>query len=143
MSKVTNLTIQATKGLIAFLFIYTSSSKILGFEKFVFELQKSPLIPLGLEDVFAILIIASELGVSYLLYQKERLGLYSSLFLMTAFTSYLFTIKTFSNYIPCSCGGVLEKMGWTNHIIFNIFFVLLLIISILSKDKLEKAKFYA
>ncbi|MCC9073533.1 hypothetical protein LNQ49_18305 [Flavobacterium sp. F-65] len=31
----------------------------------------------------------------------------------------------YSSYLPCSCGGILEKMSWLEHLIFNFIFVLL------------------
>ncbi len=29
-------------------------------------------------------------------------------------------ILNYSEFIPCSCGGILEKMDWKTHLIFNI-----------------------
>jgi hypothetical protein len=37
------------------------------------------------------------------------------------FTTYIILILNFSSFIPCSCGGILEKLGWTEHLIFNFF----------------------
>jgi hypothetical protein len=31
----------------------------------------------------------------------------------------------FDPELPCSCGGILQSMNWTQHLIFNIFFTLL------------------
>jgi hypothetical protein len=41
------------------------------------------------------------------------------------FTFYIVIILNFSSFIPCSCGGILEKLGWREHLIFNIFFLFL------------------
>jgi hypothetical protein len=41
------------------------------------------------------------------------------------FTTYIIIITRFSPYVPCSCGGVLQKLGWTEHLVFNIVFVVL------------------
>jgi hypothetical protein len=46
------------------------------------------------------------------------------------FTTYIFLILNFSDYIPCSCGGVLEKMGWTEHIVFNLIFIVIAAIGV-------------
>lgn len=47
------------------------------------------------------------------------------------FTAYIVIILHFSYFVPCSCGGILEKLGWTEHLIFNVVFVLLAIVAIL------------
>ncbi|MFV0573800.1 MAG: MauE/DoxX family redox-associated membrane protein [Xanthomarina gelatinilytica] len=131
MNKKSKLFISITKYLVALLFCYTAISKIIDFNNFVFQLEKSPLIPVGLGVFFGIAVILSELIASYYLFVKEKKGFYFSLFLMVSFTAYLYTIIHFSYYIPCSCGGVLEKLDWNTHIIFNLLFVVLIIASIL------------
>lgn len=58
---------------------------------------------------------------------------------MAMFTTYIFIILNFSTFVPCSCGGILEKMGWTEHLIFNISFLLLAVLGIfLSTEKKEE-----
>jgi hypothetical protein len=65
------------------------------------------------------------------MYPKDRLiALYGSLYLMIGFSVYIYLILNYSDFIPCSCGGILEKLGWTEHLIFNISCVILLLISI-------------
>src|SRR5690606_30720407 len=67
-----------------------------------------------------------------LLFRRWRLqALYLSLTLMTSFSAYIVAITRFSEYIPCSCGGVLEKMSWDQHLLFNIGFVIITVIAIL------------
>jgi hypothetical protein len=53
------------------------------------------------------------------------------------FTAYIIAITKFSDYIPCSCGGVLQEMGWGEHLVFNICFVLLALAAILCYRKQE------
>ena len=68
------------------------------------------------------------------------IGLYAAFTLMTMFTVYIIAILQFSYKIPCSCGGILESMGWTEHLIFNIGFVLLAvggIVMFYSKEKIN------
>ncbi len=126
-----------TKYLVVLLFCYTAVSKIITFEQFVFQLEKSPLIPLGYGELFGIAVILGELLASYWLFMKEELGLYFSLFLMSAFTVYLYVIINFSYYIPCSCGGVLEKLDWNTHIIFNLLISAFIIVSILKRKTIS------
>jgi len=44
---------------------------------------------------------------------------------MLMFTSYIIVILNYSSFVPCSCGGILEKIGWKEHLIFNIVFTIL------------------
>jgi hypothetical protein len=32
---------------------------------------------------------------------------------------YIYLILEYSEFVPCSCGGILENMGWKSHLIFN------------------------
>jgi len=57
-------------------------------------------------------------------------ALYAAFSLMVMFTAYIAFILNFSDYIPCSCGGILEKMSWKEHLIFNSGFVIIALIGI-------------
>jgi hypothetical protein len=83
--------------------------------------------------------VAEILVVILLMIPRWRLvGLYGSFILMVLFTGYLIAVSTFSFYIPCSCGGVLEQMPLDMHIIFNIVFAALAFTAILLKNKTNK-----
>ncbi|WP_407635810.1 MauE/DoxX family redox-associated membrane protein [Solitalea canadensis] len=41
----------------------------------------------------------------------------------------------FSYYIPCSCGGLLSSLSWNEHIAFNIFFIVLIILALYLREK--------
>jgi uncharacterized membrane protein YphA (DoxX/SURF4 family) len=83
-----------------------------------------------------------ELSISILLLLKRcrLIGLFAAFDLMVMFTAYIYIILNYSSFIPCSCGGILEKMGWTEHLLFNVFFVLLALIGILILAKKNTAK---
>jgi hypothetical protein len=53
---------------------------------------------------------------------------------MTMFTAYIVAILKFSDFVPCSCGGVLEHLGWPEHLILNIAFTVLALIGIFALD---------
>ncbi|WP_407637169.1 MauE/DoxX family redox-associated membrane protein [Daejeonella oryzae] len=64
------------------------------------------------------------------------LGLNFSLFLLIQFTIYIILIMlNVFGRIPCSCGGILEEMSWGQHLVFNLFFLLLTIIAIIHNSK--------
>lgn len=119
-------------GLLVLLFVYAAGSKLMDYTKFRVDLGKSPLLT-AFAGVVAIAIPVIEIGIALLLsFSRWRLtGLYASFTLMALFTAYIFYILRFSPYVPCSCGGVLQKMTWTTHLYFNLFFVVLAALGVL------------
>lgn len=118
--------------LIAVLFIYAAASKLIDFELFKAQIGKSPLITQFAEPI-AWFIPGVEIVVSLALLTPrfQLVGLFASYFLMFMFTAYIGFILTFSPYVPCSCGGILNNMGWTEHLIFNIGFTLMSVLGII------------
>lgn len=117
--------------LFMFLFIYAAVTKLLEYDLFKAQIGKSPLIT-RYASIFAWLVPLVELLVAAMLFfpRLQLLGLYGSFSLMFAFTGYIAFILTFSPYVPCSCGGILSSMGWTEHLIFNIGFTVLAVVGI-------------
>ena len=124
--------VQATELIFVLLFVYAAISKILDAEQFRLELGKSPLLS-NYGDLIALGIPSLEIATSiFLLIPRTKfLALHGALSLMVAFTTYIFLILNFTNHIPCSCGGVLDQLGWTEHLIFNLFFISLAILALL------------
>ena len=118
--------------LYALLFSYAAASKLLDYQQFRLQLGKSPLLS-AYADWIAWLVPFVEIIISILLFVNlfRMVGLYAAYFLMVMFTTYIIIILNFSDFIPCSCGGVLEKLGWTEHLIFNIAFIVLAFIGIM------------
>lgn len=118
--------------LLILLFMYAAVSKLVDYDTFRQQLGKSPFIH-SFAGITAWALPLGEIILSIaLIFKATRLaGLYASLFLMTMFTAYIYTMLAFSYTIPCSCGGVLSKMGWKTHLWFNSGFVLLSIAGIL------------
>ncbi len=113
------------------LFTYAAVSKFLDFNQFKIQLGQSPLLTAFAEWIVWLVPITELLITILLVYPKYRLlGLYASFSLMLMFTTYIFLILTFSDFIPCSCGGILEKLGWTEHLIFNMFFIAMAVLAI-------------
>ncbi|MGS2763118.1 MauE/DoxX family redox-associated membrane protein [Sinomicrobium sp. M5D2P9] len=117
--------------LFMFLFLYAALNKLIDYQKFHVELSKSTLLA-KIAGGIAWGIPLAEILVAVLLFiPRFRLtGLYASFCLMFAFTGYIIIVLNFSPHVPCSCGGILNNMGWTEHLIFNIGFTLLAILGI-------------
>lgn len=115
------------------LFSYAGASKLFDFHNFQIQLGQSPLLSAFADWVAVTVPLVEFVIVLLLLSNKSRLlGLYGSFALMTMFTAYIVIILNFSSFTPCSCGGILEEMTWTQHLIFNIVFVALSGIAIMS-----------
>lgn len=109
---------------IILLFVYAGAIKIIDHHNFQVELSKSPLL-VDIAEPVSWLVPVSEILVAIgLLFRRTRLAAFYVAFgLMSTFTIYILSILTYSEYIPCGCGGVLAKLGWKEHFVFNLFFV--------------------
>ncbi|WP_313385908.1 DoxX family protein [Chishuiella sp.] len=123
------------------LFVYAAFSKLIDFENFQIQLAQSPLLS-AYAGFVSYAVIITELIIAFLLCQKrtQQIGLFASYGLLLAFTVYIYIILNYSDFIPCSCGGILEKLGWTEHLIFNLFFIVLAVIAILFDQNAFKNK---
>ncbi|MCS3531202.1 DoxX family protein [Chryseobacterium sp. JUb7] len=118
--------------LLALLFIYAAASKLFDFEAFQVQLAQSPLLSAYAGVIsYGILVIEFLVAIMLLIPNSNKVGLYASIGLMSAFTLYIYLILNYSDFVPCSCGGILEKLGWTEHLIFNIFFLVLSFIALI------------
>jgi uncharacterized membrane protein YphA (DoxX/SURF4 family) len=114
------------------LFVYAAVSKLLDFENFQVQLGQSPLLS-AFASWISWLVPTIELLICLLLLipKWRNMALFAAGSLMMMFATYIYIILHYSSFVPCSCGGILEKMGWTEHLIFNIFFVVLAILGLL------------
>ena len=118
--------------LLVVLFLYTGVSKLVDFKGFTYDLNNQPF-PNSFTPFLSWVLPISEIAIAAaLLFERSRIiGLYASLILMSLFTIYtaLVLLHVFE-YVPCSCGGVIKHLTWPQHLIFNIFFVVMAFISI-------------
>jgi uncharacterized membrane protein len=112
--------------LIVILFIWTGLSKYIDNTQFKNALNKSPLIS-NYSNLISFVLPGLELATAILLIvPRLRLtGLYISSGLLILFTFYLLVILRSYKNLPCTCGGVISKLSWIQHVYFNIFFLIL------------------
>jgi hypothetical protein len=67
------------------------------------------------------------------LFERTRLaGFYAAFILMCLFSIYTgIVLMHFFSYIPCSCGGVIRKLTWPQHLALNLFYVALSVVGII------------
>jgi uncharacterized membrane protein YphA (DoxX/SURF4 family) len=122
--------------LLIVLLVYASVAKLMDYQKFVVQINQSPML-FRWGETIAVSVLALELIASVLLvFRVTRLvGLYVSFTLLCAFTGYIIYATQFQSYIPCSCGGVLEHLSWTEHLALNLFFLALSLFAIVLYPK--------
>ena len=114
------------------LFVYAAVSKLLDYQKFTVQLAQSPTLTKH-AGLFALSVPTAELVTAVLLiFQQTRfIGLYAAFSLMVVFTAYIIVATIFSDFVPCSCGGVIANLSWSEHLVFNITFTLLGAVAVL------------
>jgi uncharacterized membrane protein YphA (DoxX/SURF4 family) len=124
--------------LLVILFVYTGSSKLLDYEKFRFELGRSPFLQ-GLAPFIAWALPIGELIIALLIIIKRTrlLGTSMSFFLMALFTGYIWMMLHDAHDLPCSCGGVLATMSWNDHLVFNAVFTVLALVAMLIQGRID------
>lgn len=142
MRKIMPVIVEVISYFFILLFIYAGFSKVLDFENFQVQIAQSPILSAYAGLISYSVIIVEIIIVLCLVFPRTRLiGLYSSTALMSAFTVYIYLILNYSDFVPCSCGGILEKLGWTEHLIFNLLCVVLGISSVIDQEKSFKKGF--
>jgi len=124
--------------LLILLFLYASVSKFLDFKTFIGQINNQPL-PNSWTPFLVWTIPLLEISICvFLLFEYTRLiGLYASLFIMAVFTIYTgIVLLHFFPYVPCSCGGVIQKLTWGQHLFLNTFYVSLSILGIILQRRI-------
>ncbi len=130
--------IEIFAGLLILLFVYAAFSKLFDHQKFSEDMHNQPF-PRWMASFFVWSVPSIELLISgCLLFERTRkTGFYASLFLLTLFTLYIAAILLhFFPRTPCSCGGVIRKLSWQQHLWFNLFFMTLSVAGIRLQSRL-------
>jgi hypothetical protein len=118
-----NVSIEVVAALLVILFIYTGMNKLIDYNNFAFQLRRSPYMQHLVKFIAIPLPVGELMIVALLIFKRTRLlGFYTSFFLMSLFTGYVWLMLHKSPYLPCSCGGILQAMSWNTHLIFNTVF---------------------
>jgi len=121
-----------------FLFVYVAYSKITDHQRFLAGLSNVEMFK-GFSILLSWFIPVSELIVAVLLIlpNTRKWGLYVFIGLMVLFTGYISGSLLWAKNLPCSCGGVIEKMSWKQHVWFNLAFIAIAVFA-LRLNKLKK-----
>ncbi len=124
--------LEIISSLLAAMFFYASFSKLSNYEKAEKDM-KNQIFPQPIAEVLAWLIPLIEIILVFALLfpQTQKKALWSSMILLVAFTAYMALVMSgIFGRIPCSCGGILQRMSYEAHLIFNLFFICLSLLGI-------------
>ena len=112
--------------LFVMLFIYTALQKLQSPETFIMSMKASPMLaPFSTFLAYLIPILEMLLVVLLILPFTRPVGLLGSIALLTLFTLYIVYMLVKSDKLPCTCGGLIQEMGWKSHLLFNSAFILI------------------
>jgi uncharacterized membrane protein YphA (DoxX/SURF4 family) len=127
--------------LLVVLFLYTGISKLMDYTVFKEQIAESPILaPIAPLIAWALPLVEFAVAVALFIPAWRLWGLYASSVLMLLFTGYIAALLSFSEELPCSCGGILQEMSWQQHLVFNITFTVLAIVSAILERKRRKVK---
>lgn len=134
--------LECISALLILLFLYTSLSKFMDFHSFTDDMNNQPFSNFWTPFLIWFVPCSELLICGLLLFERTRLyGFYGFLVLMSLFTIYtILVLSHFYDYVPCSCGGVIRRLTWPQHLFFNLFFVALSTLGIiLQRRKVSKS----
>ncbi|HEX6916330.1 MAG TPA: MauE/DoxX family redox-associated membrane protein [Chitinophagaceae bacterium] len=125
--------------IMVFVYTYTALSKLLHVKTNVSVLHELPLLNY-FAPFLAFFIPLAELSLVILLLvpARNKQALYLSLGMLAVFTIYLITALIAGFHLPCTCGGVLEKLSWRQHVLFNLFLIAFNVVAIRCKSSSRK-----
>lgn len=117
---------QSVIGFFIVLFTYAAVSKLMDFENFRVQLAQSPLLGAYASVVSYSVVLAELLAAAMLCYRRtQSAGLTAGFLLMLLFSGYILWLLMRGSALPCTCGGLLERMSWPQHLAFNLVCVVL------------------
>ena len=118
--------------LLIFLWVYAAMSKLLNFEQSRMQMMNQ-VFPVSINRILLWAVPFTELLIAgFLLFSISRkAGLVLSAILLFLFSGYvLLVMLNVFGRIPCSCGGIIAKLSWGQHLVFNLVFLSLAILGL-------------
>lgn len=111
---------------LVFLFVYTATAKLFQINLFRYRLDTYPWIRhMGGLIAWGLPLLELTIAVLLISGRKRLTGFYAAFALMAILTVYLVLMLGTQQHLPCSCGGAIEGLTWRQHLVFNLFFLLL------------------
>lgn len=119
--------------LLVIMFSYAAVSKLWNYERSLGEMRNQ-VFPIVLADVLTWLIPLIEISITICLVYIpfQRIGLWSSLVLLSIFSIYILLAATkIFGRTPCSCAGILwQNSTYWHQLGFNLLFIIMAVIAL-------------
>ncbi len=114
------------------LYCYTALEKLKDVSGFVWAMSNVPAIA-SYANFLSGFIPGLEIGICILLIipYTRTLGLFCASTLMTMFVLYVLFVLLTMKHLPCTCGGFIQEFTWLQHLLFNLSFLTIGIVSII------------
>ncbi|WP_341837402.1 MauE/DoxX family redox-associated membrane protein [Chitinophaga pollutisoli] len=127
-----NIAIEAIIAILIVVLLHTGISKLIDWRSFEIQMFQSPIF----HEYYRIVTFGGpilEIIIALMLVIKRTrfVAFIASFLLMGFFTWYVYFLMTTIPNLPCSCGGVVGWLNWTQHLILNIFLTIISLIGAL------------
>ena len=122
--------------LLLLLWVSDSLDKLMDFDSFKNGILNQPL-PSGLATlaIYTLPVLEVLIALLLIIQKYQLIGLWFSSLLMFTFTAYVATgLLGAWEKLPCGCGSVISGMSWSQHLWFNLFFLVVSIMGIILKN---------
>jgi putative oxidoreductase len=117
--------------LLVMLFVYTGVSKLIDMKGYQAAMHVQPFATWIKHLSYALPVVEIIVALGLVFERSRHFFLWCYVLLMLAFTVYMaLVVFHFFKQVPCICGGVIKAMSWTQHLVFNLFFLLLSMIAL-------------
>lgn len=127
--------------LLVLLFGYAAASKFAEYQRFVDQMQLAPL-PLmkTMAPFLGWVVPLSEIVIVILLFSERHRNkaLLLSFLLLLAFQIYIAVMLLSGLDLPCTCGGLISKLQWRQHLVFNAVFMFIAIFPLVYQRFVQK-----
>ncbi|MCF6405084.1 hypothetical protein L3C95_19435 [Chitinophaga filiformis] len=124
------------------MFIYAAVSKLMNYRIFILQMDRQPF-PDKYTNLLVWGVLSSEIlaAIMMMSLSLRRAGLLFATAMMICFTVYIILVKlNYYGVIPCSCGGVIASFTWTQHLLFNLFFIGIGIVGIYLEQQFRRKR---
>jgi putative oxidoreductase len=127
-------------GILVVVFVYTPATKLMKYEEYILAMKAQPIAPTLQRFLIYAVPLTEFIAVILLAIPKLRTkGLYVSLAMLVVFTGYISLVQlNYYGRIPCSCGGIVQELGWEQHLIFNVFLIAVTVTALWTGQKITK-----
>jgi hypothetical protein len=105
-------------------FCYTAVNKMLNIDSFRTNLIKTSIFSMDLANIFSVFVIALEVVIILLLLFYKKFGLRVFILTMIVFSVYISFLRFKGLYEVCGCGGVLNGLSFSYHLLINMSLII-------------------